>query len=74
MMVVGLAPGAPAEQAGVLPGDIILEVDGTPDRPCPRPGRVAGAGPHRSARHAEAAACRRGALVTVVIGARPARA
>ena len=28
MMVVGLAPGSPAEQAGVLPGDIILEVDG----------------------------------------------
>ena len=30
MMVVGLASGAPAEQAGVLPGDIILEVDGLP--------------------------------------------
>ena len=28
LMVVGLASGAPAEQAGVLPGDIILEIDG----------------------------------------------
>jgi len=28
MMVVGLAPASPAEQAGVLPGDIILEIDG----------------------------------------------
>jgi S1-C subfamily serine protease len=28
MMVVSLAANAPAEQAGVLPGDIILEVDG----------------------------------------------
>ena len=28
MMVVALAPASPAEQAGVLPGDIILEVDG----------------------------------------------
>lgn len=28
MMVVGLASGSPAEQAGILPGDIILEVDG----------------------------------------------
>ena len=28
MMIVSLAAGAPAEQAGILPGDIILEVDG----------------------------------------------
>lgn len=28
MMVVALAPASPAEQAGMLPGDIILEVDG----------------------------------------------
>jgi S1-C subfamily serine protease len=29
LMVVSLASGAPAEAAGVLPGDIILEIDGT---------------------------------------------
>ena len=28
MMVIGLASGSPAEQAGILPGDIVLEVDG----------------------------------------------
>jgi S1-C subfamily serine protease len=27
-MVVAIAPGCPAELGGVLPGDIILEVDG----------------------------------------------
>src|ERR1019366_1889975 len=32
MMVVSLAEGAPAVLAGVLPGDIVLEVDGTPVR------------------------------------------
>jgi S1-C subfamily serine protease len=32
MMVVSLADGAPASVAGVLPGDIVLEVDGTPVR------------------------------------------
>ena len=60
MMVVGLAAGAPAEQAGVLPGDIILEVDGRRTGRVARPGRGAGARTHRPARHAEAAACRRG--------------
>ena len=61
MMVVGLAPGAPAEQAGVLPGDIILEVDGRRTGRSARPGDGAGGGTHRPARHAEAAARRRGA-------------
>ena len=28
MMVIGLASGSPAEQAGILPGDIVLEADG----------------------------------------------
>jgi S1-C subfamily serine protease len=30
LMVVGLAGGGPAETAGVLPGDIVLDIDGTP--------------------------------------------
>ena len=30
LMVVGLAGGGPAEIAGVLPGDIVLDIDGTP--------------------------------------------
>ena len=32
MMVVSLAASGPAEAAGVLPGDIMLDLDGTPDR------------------------------------------
>lgn len=32
MMVVNLASGSPAAQAGVLPGDILLDLDGTPVR------------------------------------------
>lgn len=30
LMVVSLAPHGPAERAGILPGDILLEVDGVP--------------------------------------------
>ena len=30
LMVVGLAGGGPAETAGVLPGDIVLDIDGAP--------------------------------------------
>lgn len=29
LMVVGLASGGPAETAGILPGDIVLDIDGT---------------------------------------------
>lgn len=29
LMVIGLASGGPAEAAGVLPGDIVLDIDGT---------------------------------------------
>jgi S1-C subfamily serine protease len=29
LMVVGLAAGGPAETAGILPGDIVLDIDGT---------------------------------------------
>ncbi len=30
LMVVGLVGAGPAETAGVLPGDIVLDIDGTP--------------------------------------------
>jgi len=72
MMVVGLAPGAPAEQAGVLPGDIILEVDGR------RTGRARGLAtalaPERIGQPATLKLLRAGQvrLVSVTIGARPA--
>jgi S1-C subfamily serine protease len=73
MMVVGLAPGAPAERAGVLPGDIILEVDGR------HTGRARGLaatlGPDRIGEPATLKLLRAGAvqLVTVVIGVHPTR-
>jgi S1-C subfamily serine protease len=74
MMVVGLASGAPAEQAGVLPGDIILEVDGR------RTGRTRGLAAalavERIGQPATLKLLRAGEvhLVTVTIGARPAKA
>jgi S1-C subfamily serine protease len=73
MMVVGLAPGAPAELAGVLPGDIILEVDGR------HTGRARGLattlGPERIGEPATLKLLRAGEvrLVTVVIGTHPTR-
>ena len=73
MMVVGLAPGAPAEAAGVLPGDIILEVDG---RHTGRPrGLAASLGAERIGEPATLKLLRAGAvqMVTVVIGAHPTR-
>ena len=73
MMVVGLAPGAPAEQAGVLPGDIILEVDGR--RTGRSRGLAAALAPERIGQPATLKLLRAGEvhLVTVTIGARPAR-
>ncbi|MEJ0020439.1 MAG: S1C family serine protease [Acetobacteraceae bacterium] len=74
MMVVGLAQGAPAEQAGVLPGDIILEVDG---RETGRARGLASAlAPERVGQPATLKLLRAGEVhvVTVTIGARPARA
>ena len=71
MMVVGLAAGAPAETAGVLPGDIILEVDGR------RTGRARGLAtalaPERIGQPTTLKLLRAGEvhLVTVTIGARP---
>ena len=74
MMVVGIAPGSPAEQAGVLPGDIILEVDGR------QTGRARGLAtsllPDRIGQPATLKLIRAGEvrMVTVTIGARPAKA
>jgi S1-C subfamily serine protease len=73
MMVVGLAPDAPAEQAGVLPGDIILEVDGR--RTGRTRGLAAALAPERIGQPATLKLLRAGEvrLVTVTIGARPAK-
>lgn len=74
MMVVGLAAGAPAEQAGVLPGDIILEVDGS--RTGRTRGLAAALAAERIGQPATLKLLRAGEvrLVTVTIGARPAKA
>jgi S1-C subfamily serine protease len=73
MMVVSLADGAPAEQAGVLPGDIVLDVDGTPARRARALAAVLG--PERIGQPASLRLLRAGELRTlsVVITARPAR-
>jgi S1-C subfamily serine protease len=73
MMVVSLADGAPAALAGVLPGDILLEVDGTPVR---RVRTLAAAlGPERIGQPVAVRLLRAGELrtLTLVITARPAR-
>ncbi len=73
MMVVGLAPGSPAEQAGLLPGDIILEVDGTQTGRAR--GLAAALAPERIGQTATLKLLRAGEvrLVSVPIAARPAR-
>jgi S1-C subfamily serine protease len=73
MMVVNLADGGPAEQAGVLPGDIVLDVDGTPAR---RARSLAAAlGPERIGQPVALRLLRAGELRTlsVLITARPVR-
>jgi S1-C subfamily serine protease len=72
MMVVSLADGGPAAAAGVLPGDIMLDLDGTPVR---RARALAAAmGPDRVGQSVTLRLLRAGALQTlsVVIAARPA--
>jgi len=74
MMIVGLATGSPAEQAGILPGDIILEVDG---RQTGRPRGLATAlAADRIGQSSTLKLLRAGEvrMVTVTIGARPAKA
>ncbi len=73
LMVVALVPGAPAEQAGVLPGDIILEVNGA--RTGRSRGLAAALGPERIGQPATLKLLRAGEvhLVTVVIGTHPTR-
>jgi S1-C subfamily serine protease len=73
MMVVSLADGAPAVLAGVLPGDLVLDVDGTPVR---RARALAAAlGPERIGRPVSLRLLRAGELRTlsVLITARPPR-
>ena len=73
LMVVALVPDAPAEQAGVLLGDIILEVGG---KRTGRPrGLAAVLAAERIGQPATLKLLRAGAvqLVTVVIGAHPTR-
>ena len=73
MMVIGLAPTSPAEQAGVLPGDIVLEVDGK------QTGRARGLAsvltPERIGEPVTLKLLRAGdiRLVTVIIGTQPAK-
>lgn len=71
MMVVNLASGGPAAEAGVLPGDILLDLDGTPVR------RVralsAALGPEQIGKRVSLRLLRAGALQTlaVVVAPRP---
>lgn len=72
MMVVNLASGGPAAQAGVLPGDILLALDGTPVR---RMRALSAAlGPEQIGRPVSLSLLRAGALQTlaVVVAPRPA--
>jgi S1-C subfamily serine protease len=72
LMVVSLAAGGPAEQAGILPGDILMSLDGTR---LSRPREIRFLlGPERVGKEAEIRLLRAGALQAcrVTIGARPA--
>jgi S1-C subfamily serine protease len=72
MMVVNLAADGPSATAGVLPGDILLDLDGTPVR---RARALAAAmGPEQIGKSVTVRLLRAGALQTlsVVISARPA--
>jgi S1-C subfamily serine protease len=72
LMVVGLASGGPAETAGVLPGDIVLDID---DKPAGRPRALTAAlGPDQIGETVTLRVLRAGAIQTigVVVTARPA--
>ncbi|HUB47244.1 MAG TPA: S1C family serine protease, partial [Acetobacteraceae bacterium] len=72
MMVMSLASGGPAAAAGVLPGDILLDLDGTPVR---RMRALAAAmGPDQIGKSVALRLLRAGAVQTlaVTIAARPA--
>ncbi len=72
LMVVSLAPAAPAETAGVLPGDIVLDIDGAP---VSRPRALtASLGPDRIGQTVVLRLLRAGAIQTlsVTVAARPA--
>jgi S1-C subfamily serine protease len=71
LMVVGLAGGGPAETAGVLPGDIVLDIDGAA---VSRPRALAALlGTDRIGQIAELRVLRAGAVqaISVTIAARP---
>jgi S1-C subfamily serine protease len=71
LMVVGLAGGGPSETAGVLPGDIVLDIDGTP---AGRPRALtASLGPDRIGQAVVLRLLRAGAVqtISVTIAARP---
>jgi S1-C subfamily serine protease len=72
LMVVALAGGGPSEAAGVLPGDIVLDIDGTP--PGRRRGLSASLGPDRIGQAVALRVLRAGAVqtISVTIAARPA--
>ena len=72
LMVVGMANAGPAETAGILPGDIVLDIDGAP---VGRPRALSAAlGADRIGQTATLRVLRAGAILTVgvVIAARPA--
>ncbi|PPQ33695.1 S1C family serine protease [Rhodopila globiformis] len=72
LMVVSLASGAPAQLAGILPGDIVLDIDGTP---VSRPRSLAASlGPDRIGQAVALRVLRAGALqtISVTVAARPA--
>ncbi|MDR3532970.1 MAG: S1C family serine protease [Rhodopila sp.] len=72
LMVVGLAGAGPAEAAGVLPGDIVLDIDGAP---VSRPRALtASLGPERIGQAVVLRVLRAGAVqaINVTIAARPA--
>jgi S1-C subfamily serine protease len=72
LMVVGLAGGGPAEAAGVLPGDIVLDIDGSP---ISRPRALtASLSPDRIGQVTVLRLLRAGAVqaISVTIAARPA--